>query len=100
VGKGFLTLDIAAWISVVAVSLKKNRPGANPAANVLLFTPEDDVADTIRPRLEAAGADLHRIRFLASLQQFDPETGEVRERLLSIPRDVGILEETILQEGV
>lgn len=35
--------------------------------DVLLLSAEDDVADTLRPRLEAAGADLQRVHFLESI---------------------------------
>jgi hypothetical protein len=99
VGKGFLTLDIAARVSRGATLPHDPRPHAHPA-NVLLFTPEDDVADTIRPRLEAAGADLHRIRSIATTAHTDPETGMMNERMLSIPRDVPLLEEVIMREGI
>jgi putative DNA primase/helicase len=35
--------------------------------DVLMLSAEDDVADTLRPRLEAAGADLNRVHFLESI---------------------------------
>jgi hypothetical protein len=35
--------------------------------DVLMLSAEDDVADTLRPRLEAAGADLGRVHFLESI---------------------------------
>jgi putative DNA primase/helicase len=34
---------------------------------VLMLSAEDDVADTLRPRLEAAGADVARVHFLQSI---------------------------------
>jgi RecA-family ATPase len=40
-------------------------------AGVVLLSAEDDPADTIRPRLEAAGADLSRIIMLAGLRDGD-----------------------------
>lgn len=99
VGKGFLTLDISARISR-GWKLPHDPRSASKPGNVLLFTPEDDVADTIRPRLEAAGADLHRIRFLASVIRADPTSGRLSEQLLSIPRDIAVFEDTILREGI
>ena len=35
--------------------------GRAPKGSVLMLSAEDDVADTIRPRLEAAGADVDRV---------------------------------------
>ena len=35
--------------------------GRAPKGSVLMLSAEDDVGDTIRPRLEAAGADVDRV---------------------------------------
>ena len=60
-GKSLLAIDLAARVSNgTAMPLSRLKPG--PAANVVLFNDDDNLADTIRPRLEAAGADLSRIR--------------------------------------
>jgi len=58
-GKSFATLDIAA-----RASTGKAWPdggGKREPGDVVLLNAEDDVEDTVRPRLDAAGADLHRI---------------------------------------
>jgi hypothetical protein len=58
-GKSALALDLAA-----RVSRGRSMPmhsGSVAPADVLLFNDDDNLADTIRPRLEAAGADLSRI---------------------------------------
>jgi hypothetical protein len=80
-GKSLLTLDIAARVSRAApwpdqcsplAPREENRlaerddytlPSAFPLppSSVLLLTAEDDLADTIRPRLEALGADCQKI---------------------------------------
>jgi len=60
-GKSLLAMDIAARVSQgKAMPLAHQKPA--PAANVVMFNDDDSLADTIRPRLEAAGADLTRIR--------------------------------------
>lgn len=58
VGKSWVALAIA-----TAVSLGKGLPGeeAGEPANVLLASAEDGLGDTIRPRLDAMGADVARI---------------------------------------
>lgn len=50
------------------------------ARNVVIWSGEDDLADTLRVRLEACGADMHRIRFVGPTSSeegprpFDPAT--------------------------
>jgi hypothetical protein len=41
--------------------------------NVVLLSAEDGLADTIRPRLDALGADVTRVRHLAGLRAGDRE---------------------------
>jgi hypothetical protein len=56
-GKSTLTLTIAAKVSTSSPFPDGTRP---ERADVILLSAEDDIGDTIRPRLEAAGADLSR----------------------------------------
>lgn len=59
VGKSTLTLDLAARVSRGApLPLMKTQ---GEPANVILYSGDDGLADTVRPRLDAAGADLSRI---------------------------------------
>jgi hypothetical protein len=60
-GKSLLALDLAARVSRGA-SMPLSRIKPSGPANVVLFNDDDNLSDTIRPRLEAAGADLSRIR--------------------------------------
>jgi putative DNA primase/helicase len=57
-GKSMLSLTMAAHVS--RGLLWPDRTEC-PAGSALLICGEDDIADTIRPRLEAAGADLARV---------------------------------------
>lgn len=62
-GKSFLTLDVAARVSKgTAWPDRRDEPGE--PGNVLLLSAEDDPGDTIRPRLDAAGADVTRIHVI------------------------------------
>lgn len=58
VGKSWVALAIA-----TAVSLGKGLPGGDlgDPANVVIASAEDGLGDTIRPRLDAMGADVSRI---------------------------------------
>ncbi|HEV3257462.1 MAG TPA: AAA family ATPase [Gemmataceae bacterium] len=58
-GKSLITLDLCARLST-GKPLPDGSPGPGPC-NCLLFSAEDGGEDTIRPRLEAAGADMDRI---------------------------------------
>jgi putative DNA primase/helicase len=59
-GKSLLALDLAARVSRGA-SMPLTRAKSMGPSNVLLFNDDDSLPDTIRPRLEAAGADLGKI---------------------------------------
>ena len=70
-GKSWITLDIAAHVST-------GRPwpdggAAPPVGNVLLLSAEDGLADTIRPRCDALGADVTRVHHLAVLKAGEAE---------------------------
>jgi putative DNA primase/helicase len=76
-GKTTLALALAACISRGGAWPDRSRC-AKPG-NVLMWSGEDDLADTLVPRLIAAGADLDRVHFVrsisdqnGSLQPFDP----------------------------
>ncbi|HZY88988.1 MAG TPA: AAA family ATPase [Gemmataceae bacterium] len=83
-GKSLLTLDLCARLST-----GKPMPDGSPGPGVctaIVFNSEDDVQDTIRPRLQALGADLGR------LLVFD--RSEARG-LLSLPADIGRLDRAL-----
>lgn len=64
-GKSFLTLDLASRVSTGLGW--PDAPGERfTPGGVVLLSAEDDLADTIRPRLDAAGADCARIVALQS----------------------------------
>jgi len=67
IGKSWLSLAMA-----TAVSLGKGLPAAEVTdpANVLLASAEDGLGDTIRPRLDAMGADVSRIHAIKGALDF------------------------------
>jgi hypothetical protein len=90
-GKSAMTLDLAARVSAG----KPFPDGAEcEPAGVVLLSAEDGLADTIRPRLDAAGADTSRILALATVPDEDGH-----DRLLSIPEDLGLIEKGIRRVG-
>jgi len=69
-----------------------------PIGNVLFWSGEDDIADTLAPRLMAAGADLSRVYFVDDIvdrgvtRSFDPATDlAALEQEASRIGDIGLL---------
>lgn len=63
-GKSLLSLDIAARVTTARAMPDGSRSDFPTPAGVLILSAEDDLSDTIRPRLEAAGADLLHVATL------------------------------------
>lgn len=62
--------------------------------NVLLLTAEDEIEDTVRPRLEAAGADIDRVIVLQMVRSAGQQ-----DRMFSLITDLDLLREKILEIG-
>ena len=80
VGKSTLSLELAARVSrggpMPSEKVAEYGPG-----NVVLFSDDDDLADTIRPRLEAADADLSRI-YAINREVSEADLAPLKPRLL------------------
>ncbi|MBX5493251.1 MAG: AAA family ATPase [Chloroflexi bacterium] len=59
-GKSLLALDLAARVTR-GMPMPDGARGLDAPAGVVLLLAEDDLADTVRPRLDAAGADPARV---------------------------------------
>lgn len=71
-GKSFLTVDMAARITR-GTAWPDGQP--NQLGSVIMLSAEDDVADTIKPRLLAAGGDPSKVRFVRAVKQGGGEKG-------------------------
>ncbi len=84
-GKSLVTTAIA-----TAVSLGARWPVGDdnaPKGSVVMLSAEDAVDDTIRPRLDAAGADCTRIHVLQASRDIKND-GEISERPFSLTDDI------------
>lgn len=84
-GKSMLTVNLAAHVSTGLDW--PARGGSCPLGDVLFVSAEDDPADTIRPRLDAAKADPARIHIVAGVESLN-SNGEPERRLLSLRKDL------------
>jgi hypothetical protein len=81
-GKSLLAVDIAARVSRgAAMPLSSVKPSG--PQNVVIFNDDDNLSDTLRPRLEAAGADLSRIRAVDCSVSAD-DVREIRPALIVV----------------
>jgi len=92
-GKSLVTTDMAARVST-------GRPwpdGAEcPQGSVLLLLAEDNPADTVRPRLDAAGADVRRVHLLQAVRY--TEQGATHERVVTLA-DIDAIEQALKAVG-
>ncbi|UXA17028.1 AAA family ATPase [Mycobacterium sp. SMC-4] len=88
-GKSTLALKIAATVSNGGSWPDGGR--CEHPGDVLLLSAEDGLADTVRPRLDAAGADVTRVHAIEGKSYLDAETGERYLRPLTLA-DIADLE--------
>lgn len=90
-GKSTLLLDIAARYTTAQPMPFDEGPTAEPR-DVIVLSAEDAAADTIRPRLEAAGADLSMVHVVTAVKDKDDERHftimEDQERLENLAQRV------------
>jgi hypothetical protein len=94
-GKSAITVDWAAKISTGAPM----PDGAEPVKGaVLILSAEDGLADTIRPRLDAAGGDPDQVITITEMTTAT-EDGDRITRPVAIPGDLPAIENTIRRNG-
>jgi hypothetical protein len=84
-GKSLVTLDIAARVTCGREwpdGTRNDHPGS-----VIILSAEDDPGDTIRPRLEIAGADLTKVHLLQAVRRPKPN-GDTALEHFSIETDL------------
>lgn len=94
-GKSQITTSIAAVVTTGGrwpVGSDLCAPGG-----VIFLNAEDDPADTLRPRLEAAGADLRRVQFVDGVIVGYAGDGNQCQRLFSVAEDLKALDSALSQ---
>lgn len=80
-GKSQVSLMMAAKVSIGGAW--PNDEGSAPVGNALILCCEDDVSDTVGPRLVAAGANMDRIYIAEAVRE-----GEGTERMFNMSADI------------
>jgi hypothetical protein len=88
-GKSLVTLDLTARLTRGRAMPDGSEAGCPPAGAVIVSL-EDDAEDTLRPRLEAAGADLAKVRIVGAIKGADGI-----ERTPTVPGDLPSIEAAI-----
>jgi hypothetical protein len=91
-GKGLISADIIAR-STTGAEWPCNEGNA-PIGNVIWFTAEDDIEDTVIPRLVAAGADLDRVEIVGMAKNADGTP-----RMFNLATDLPLLRSKIDEVG-
>lgn len=91
-GKSTVTMDIAARLSRGA-PMPFSDVDTEPAATLVLSA-EDAPTDTIKPRLEAAGADLDKIFIFESVTD-----ASGMDRPVGIPEDIDVITDVVRETG-
>jgi len=96
-GKSFVTLDMAARVTRGA-GWPDGAAASCEAGSVILLSAEDDAADTIRPRLEAAGADLSKVHILQAVRRLRGNDHTTLEQF-SLETDLVALQDAVVSLG-
>lgn len=93
-GKGLITADMIARITNKQLNDWPCGEGKAPFGSVIVLSAEDDIEDTIVPRLIAAGADLHRVHIVRMATKSDGT-----KRTFSVLTDLRALRQKIEEIG-
>ncbi len=93
-GKSLITTGTVATAVSKGGAWPVDNVPLSPMGDVILLSAEDDAADTIKPRLEAAGADCSRVHTLQAVRETNAD-GSLSERMFSLKRDVDALEQML-----
>jgi hypothetical protein len=98
-GKSLLSTDIAARVTTIETMPDGTESDLHEPVGVVILSAEDELADTIRPRLEVAGADLSRVVALAAINTGDDtrlpvlsDLEEIREAIRQVDARLVIID--------
>lgn len=90
-GKSAVSLDVVARVTTNRAFSDGTLPRAGEA---IILSAEDDPADTLRPRLDAAGADVSKVQIIKSVREAKG-SGQVVEGGFNLTTDLPALSEAL-----
>lgn len=96
-GKSTMAVDLAARFTTGSPMPDDDQPVDGPR-DVVYLSAEDGIADTLRPRLDAAGGDPSRFHVLDAVPETDDD-GHTAYRPPRIPKDCHHLEALVVRTG-
>ena len=96
-GKSTMTVDLAARVSTGSAMPDETPSDLDGPAHCILMTAEDGLADTVRPRLDAAGADPSRVHSWDGIAS--TRADKTVMRMPSMPLDVARLEALVIRHA-
>lgn len=93
-GKTWLALQLVACVSTGSPFPRGSNQDSRVPANVIYLSAEDGAADTLRPRLDMAGANVERIFNLTGMLKKYTKTGEEKRQPVT-PADLEGIEEAL-----
>ena len=100
-GKSTMLCELAACITTGRPLPGEEKPPRDGPGGVVLVTTEDSPSHTIRPRLDAAGADVGRVRIVQTVptRGDDGSWDSGGERVPKLPADLDVLKATCRDVG-
>jgi putative DNA primase/helicase len=95
-GKSLISLYMVAQITR-GLPMYGDSRAIVPASGVLMMVAEDDLADTCIPRLQAAGADITKVKFLESIVLKEGKGKTEIEREAQLDTDIKAIESFLQQ---
>jgi putative DNA primase/helicase len=89
-GKSLVTIDMASRVTRGIRWPDSDEP--NPPGSVIILSAEDDPADTIRPRLDAARAEVAKVVLMQAIEWYDVDAKKPCTRPFNLERDIPTLD--------
>lgn len=95
-GKSQLTASLTAVVTTGSTWPVTGEAAGDPG-DVLILSAEDDAADTIKPRLLAAGADVRRCLMLGAIRVTPDKQNRSKRRCFNLNEDLTLLERALIR---
>ncbi|MEM1095791.1 MAG: AAA family ATPase [Bacteroidota bacterium] len=96
-GKSTIYADLAARLTTGRAWPGEGGAGRGEPGSVVIVTGEDGIADTIKPRLEEAGADTRRVLVVQTVPVYDSSAKEWKDAVPVLPNHTEEIRQAVQQ---